>query len=145
MWIPNHVDNANAPTIMLCNPNAVFYEAYVYEGMWLDFYLEHGFNVFLWNYRGYGRSYGSISPNSLFSDADELVKHLKNKRNIKKLLVHGTSLGGGVACHLSNNPHVDVIFADRTFSSLDSVVRDDFGKVLRFIYNLATFNSWKMH
>ena len=37
--------------------------------------------------------------------------------------VHGESLGGTVACHLARKLDVDFLFADRTFSSLDSVVR----------------------
>ena len=145
MWIENQVRDSNAPTVMFCNPNGVFYETFAYDGNWLEFYLNQGFNIFVWNYRGYGRSKGYISPNKLFDDADDLVKHLKNVRGVGKLLVHGISLGGGVACHLSNNPQVDVIFADRTFSSLDSVVRDDFGSILRFAYNFFTLRYWKMH
>lgn len=78
------------------------------------------------------------------SDGDKLVQHLVNIRGVKRLLVHGTSLGGAVACHLSNNPNVEAIFADRTFSSLDSVVRDDFGQILRFAFNMFTFGRWKM-
>lgn len=147
MWIANEANKGNphTPTVMFCNPNGVFYETFAYDGYWLEFYMENGFNIFLWNYRGYGRSTGSISPNNLFSDADELVKFLKDVRGVGKLLVHGISLGGGVASHLSNNPLVDCVFADRTFSSLDSVIRDDFGKTLRVLYNIFTFGKWKMH
>ena len=75
----------------------MFYECFAYDGGWLEFYLEQEFNVFLWNYRGFGNSTGRIGPNYLFSDADEMVKYLKTDRNVQKLLVHGISLGGGVA------------------------------------------------
>jgi hypothetical protein len=147
MWIPaeGYQRVNDTPTVMFCNPNGVFYENFAYDSYWMEFYTENSFNIFLWNYRGYGRSTGSISPNNLFKDADALVKHLKEIRGVTKLLVHGISLGGGVACHLSNNPNVNAILADRTFSSLDSIIRDDFGKYCRFAYNLFTFGQWKMH
>ena len=147
MWIPaegsDHVNDT--PTVMFCNPNGVFYENFAYDSYWMEFYTENKFNIFLWNYRGYGRSKGTISPDNLFSDADELVRHLEEVRGVSKLLVHGISLGGGVACHLSNNSHVDAVFADRTFSSLDSVTRDDFGKYCRIAFNILTLGRWKMH
>lgn len=109
MWIANESNNGNpnTPTVLFCNPNGVFYETFAYDGYWLEFYLNNGFNIFLWNYRGYGRSKGSFSPENLFSDADQLVTHLKQIRGVGKLLVHGISLGGGVASHLSNNAHVE--------------------------------------
>ncbi|CAI2379335.1 unnamed protein product [Moneuplotes crassus] len=147
MWVENKLNEGNrhAPAVMICNPNCVYYENFgIYEDQFFNFFLRNGFNVFLWNYRGYGRSTGSISPDSFFEDADHLVQYLVNIRGVTRLLVHGSSLGGAIACHLANNPNVEAVFADRTFSSLDSVIRDDFGPTLRFLYNLFTVGQWKM-
>lgn len=141
MWIPNE-DSESSPTVIFWNPNGAFYETFVYDGAWFDFYSELGFNIFLWNYRGYGRSRGQISPSAIVSDANELVTKLKLTRGIGKLLIHGISLGGGVAWHLGLNPAVTAIFADRTFSALDNVVKEDFSR-LHFLFNLFTFYKWK--
>jgi len=147
MWVQNEVNLANpdAPTVLINNPNGVFYENLgLFDDSFFSFYLKNGFNIFLWNYRGYGRSTGRISPDNYLRDGEFLVQHLVNVKGVTRLVVHGTSLGGAVACHLSNNPNVEFVFADRTFSSLDSVVRDDFGPILRFFYNLFTLGRWKM-
>ena len=141
MWIPNE-DADESPTVMFCNPNGAFYETFAYDGAWFDFYSEQGFNIFLWNYRGYGRSTGSISPESILSDADELATRLKSLKGVEKLLVHGMSMGGGAACHLGNHSAVTAIFADRTFSSLESVVKEEFN-LLRPLFNFFTFYKWR--
>ena len=42
--------------------------------------------------------------------------------------VHGRSVGGVVATHIARKGYVDFLFADRTFSSLDEVVKYSFGR-----------------
>ena len=146
MWVLNqNQQNQDTPTVLINNPNGVFYENLgLFDDSFFNFYLKNGFNIFLWNYRGYGRSTGRISPDIFLKDADFLVQHLTNVKGVSKLLVHGTSLGGAIACHLANNPNVEFVFADRTFSSLENVVRDDFGPALWFVYNLFTLGRWKL-
>lgn len=46
----------SAPTIILCNPNAITYEYINLQSEYLDFYTQNGVNVVVWNYRGFGRS-----------------------------------------------------------------------------------------
>ena len=50
------------PTIIMCNPNALVYQWMITatNAYWLDFFLRRECNVFIWNYRGYGRSQQSI-------------------------------------------------------------------------------------
>ena len=113
MWVESEKNQGknNAPAVMMCNPNGVFYENLaLFDDSFLNLFLQNGFNVFLWNYRGYGRSTGSISPDNVLKDADNLVEYLINIRGVTKLLVHGSSLGGAVAAHCSNNPNVEAVF-----------------------------------
>ena len=48
--------------MILCNPNMGYAEAQQYSSPWLDFYLNHGINIVLWNYRGYSKSTGVPTP-----------------------------------------------------------------------------------
>ena len=132
MWVPARHSNMDDPlveisdnlypTMIICNPNAGFYEYMYYSSEWLEYYISNGINVVLWNYRGYGRSTGSPSPNNLKKDAEILYTHLKSARGCAKIGVHGQSLGGMVACHLARKFNVEFVFADRTFCSIDSIV-----------------------
>ena len=74
------VADSTAPTMLMCNPNAGFYEFVYYQSDWLDFYLQHGINVCLWNYRGYGRSEGSPNPSAIKKDAEHIVAYLRTKK-----------------------------------------------------------------
>jgi len=116
------------PTIVWCNPNAGYYETMVYQTCWLNFYLDRGCNVFLFNYSGFGRSTSLPSTSRLAQDGDAVVAYLKGK-GITEIGVHGRSIGGVAACHLARR-HPDVVkfmIADRTFSTLGRVAQYSYG------------------
>lgn len=45
-------------------------EVSIYNSEWVDFYMDFGINVVLWNYRGYGASSGTPSPTNNRNDAE---------------------------------------------------------------------------
>jgi fermentation-respiration switch protein FrsA (DUF1100 family) len=132
------------PTILFCNPNAVQYETLKGPSGWVNYYTERGMNIFLWNYRGYGRSQGTPSPALVKSDGEDMLQYLLQKKNCLKVGIHGYSLGGAVACHLSKSEGVEFVLTDRTFSSLSEMVRLMYGKYLYGLYSFFTFCQWKM-
>jgi hypothetical protein len=50
------------PTMIFCNPNAGYAEFLYYQSEWLDYYVNNGINMFVWNYRGFGLSEGNPTP-----------------------------------------------------------------------------------
>ena len=77
---------------MFCNPNACFYEFINYQSEWLKYYTQTlGFNVIIFNYRGYGRSsmsnsmsmlqsWGTImDPTHVMKDAEVVLEYAKEK------------------------------------------------------------------
>ena len=42
----------NCPTVIICFPNGGFVEYFYFQWEWVNFYLEKGINVLIWNYRG---------------------------------------------------------------------------------------------
>lgn len=85
------VENAHLcmPTVIICNPNAMVYEMLVSNLEWPMYYLERGCNVFIWNYRGFGRSEGTPSPSKMFVDADAVLEYLEGVKGCPKIGVHG--------------------------------------------------------
>lgn len=63
------------PTMLYCNPNACFFEFTVYQNEWLDYYVNNGINVILWNYWGYGKTKGSVNPYKIWRDGVAVVKY----------------------------------------------------------------------
>jgi predicted alpha/beta-fold hydrolase len=62
--------------------------------------LKLNFQVFLWNYRGFGLSSGSPSLSNIKQDAEFIFNYLKDLKRWKKIGVHGHSLGGFPTCYL---------------------------------------------
>ena len=114
------------PTIVMCNPNALFYQHMVNSpnAFWLNFFLKKGINVMAWNYRGYGQTKSSPNPYNIKTDGESVLHYVLNELGVKgKLGVYGRSLGGVVATHLAATYHdkIDFLIADRTFGSLKNV------------------------
>ncbi|CAG9319000.1 unnamed protein product [Blepharisma stoltei] len=130
--------NENAPTMLICNPNAGYYEYSYFQTDWLEFYLTHGINVFLWNYRGYGRTTGKLSLKNLMNDGENIVNYLRTIKHVPKLGVHGESLGGCIATYLARECSLDFLFADRTFSSLSDAALFNFGKAVYWCFRLIS-------
>jgi fermentation-respiration switch protein FrsA (DUF1100 family) len=89
-------------------------------------WVKLGFNVFLFDYRGYGRSGGPF-PNEerVYEDAQVALHYLLERRAIAppQLLLYGHSLGGAVAIELATrNPNVAGLVIEGTFTSLREIV-----------------------
>jgi len=134
LWVSCTTDLSNAPTMLMCSPNAGLYEFSYYQSEWVEFYINSGINVFLWNYRGYGRTKGRPNPDRLKKDGEIVLDYLKRIRKVQKIGIHGESFGGCIAAHLANKSTVEFVFLDRCFSSLNDMALYSFGKVASFIY-----------
>lgn len=84
---PANTSNA-APTprfspkglVLFCGPNAGFYEGMCqsdFAASWLGTYLRMGYDVCMFNYRGYGLSTGNPNPHSIKQDATQVYTHLQ--------------------------------------------------------------------
>lgn len=112
---------ASEVAVIYCSPNAGFYEYLYYQSDWLNFYIELNISVYFYNYRGYSLSTGSPSLRNLASDCSELVNYARHVKGFKKIILHGESLGGSVAISAASLSHIDLLIADRTFSSVTKV------------------------
>jgi pimeloyl-ACP methyl ester carboxylesterase len=140
VWFAS-MEPQNAPTVLFCNPNAGFYEFAFYQNEWLGFYLQNEVNVCMWNYRGYGRSGGRPTVQTLQQDAVMVLKHLRDIRGIMRIGVHGESFGGCVAAYLASQCRVEFVFADRSFWSLDKTAYYGFGRVAQALLGLFSGRS----
>ena len=126
--------------VLYCNPNAGLAEVATGLGLiggntdvdknpeqdttcWTEFYISHGYDVYLFNYCGYGRSYAgsnqttfqsgifgsirrlfyaaflSFKPTSktLKLDATAVASHILEYEGVQQLVIHGESIGGMAA------------------------------------------------
>lgn len=129
MWVK--AENSEI-VVVYCCPNGGFYEYIYYQTDWLEFYLEIGVSVVLWNYRSYGRSEGSPTIPKLCRDGEILISYIRSNPSVSKIIVHGESLGGCIASHIAIKGNCDLLIADRTFSSLFEIVSSYVGVFLAY-------------
>jgi len=63
----------------------------------LYYYSSLGYNILLWNYRGYGHSTGRTNPRLIQQDGLSVARYLKDVKNAEVLGIHGESMGGAIA------------------------------------------------
>ena len=117
-WLP--VNDAHG-SVLFCHGNA----GNIADRLWIAALLQKmSLNVFLFDYRGYGRSSGQPSETGLYADALAAYDTVITKTNLP-VFVFGHSLGGAVAADLATKKNLAGLVLQSTFTSLT-----DMGKKL---------------
>ncbi|MBI4401900.1 MAG: alpha/beta hydrolase [Nitrospirae bacterium] len=84
-----------------------------------------GFSVFLFDYRGYGRSRGRPSEEGLYQDALAAYAYLTETRRIRpeRLVLFGRSLGAAVAGEVASQRPVAGLILESPFPSVEAMAR----------------------
>ena len=87
--------------------------------------VETGFQVLLFDYRGYGHSSGQPSEPGLYQDAVTAWTHLLERADTANAprLIFGRSLGGAVAVELATRVEADGLIIESTFTSIRTLAR----------------------
>ena len=89
----------------------------------------NGFNLFVFDYRGYGKSEGNVSRRGIYEDAVAAVKTIKSRTDIDqdKIILFGQSIGGANALAVAGNNRFEGVVGvatDSAFSSYKGVAMD---------------------
>ena len=92
---------------------------------------QQGFNVFVFDYRGYGVSSGSPEPKGVFEDSNAALNYVRARPDVDpdRLIVFGQSLGGANAIAVvgsGNRSGVKAVAIEATFYSYSSIANDKF-------------------
>lgn len=104
-------------------------------------YTRLGYDVFLLDYRGYGKSQGRIgSQAQLLSDAEAAYQQLLPHYPEERTIVLGYSLGTGIATWLAARHHPKQLILQAPYTSVRAMARRHYPWVPAFIvrYPLAT-------
>ncbi len=87
-----------------------------------EFYTSRGFCVLIPEYRGYGTSAGTPSEDAIVADALAFIEQLRARPGLdfSRLILHGRSLGGGVAAQIALRVPPRALVLDCTFTSIAS-------------------------
>lgn len=118
-------------TVIHFHGNAQNILSHVFFVSWLP---KENFNVFVFDYRGYGESEGSPTRKGVYNDCIAAIKYIKTRKDVdqNKLFILGQSLGGANAISvLSKNKFsgIRAIAIESTFYSYRSIARDKIGNI----------------
>lgn len=89
---------------------------------WVKAWLELGLGVFIFDYRGYGRSEGRVDEAGTYRDAQSAFDWLRSKGfTPENIVVLGKSLGGGIASELAMREPVGALILQSTFTSIPDI------------------------
>ena len=90
----------------------------------LKIFNELNLNTLVFDYRGYGKSKGSISEKGTYLDALAAYEYLLSRKDIDttKIILYGESLGGAVAIELAQQKSIAIaLICDSPFTSIAEV------------------------
>lgn len=65
-------------------------------------FTKRGYDVFFYDYRGFGKTPGTPSEKNIFNDSEFLYQQMKKRYPEEKIVMYGRSLGTGVATRLAS-------------------------------------------
>lgn len=83
-------------------------------------------NIFIFDYRGYGRSEGSPSEAGMYLDAQAALNHISSRQMespTRRLVFFGRSLGSAIAVELATSHQVHAIILESPFTSIQDMAR----------------------
>jgi hypothetical protein len=87
---------------------------------------ELNLNVFIFDYRGYGKSKGKISEQGSYIDAkaayDYILSHFEQDKN--KIVIFGRSLGAAIAIDLATMVKAGALISESCFTSIERIGKE---------------------
>jgi len=89
----------------------------------LQLFRQHGFNVFAYDYHGYGTSTGVPSEENVYADIDAAYIYLTQSLKIpaEKIIVYGYSIGAAVSVEIATHKKIGGLILQSAFLSAPRV------------------------
>ncbi len=126
-WLPTVADDgsARAPTVLYLHGNGGNVGVHLQQVAWLP---AAGFNVLMFDYRGFGHSAGKPTLNGVVADGLAALRYLRTRPDVDtgKLIVLGQSIGAATAARVLAQDQAGVKLAvlDSGFASYRGIARD---------------------
>lgn len=138
-WYFPASDSSVNKAVLFCHGNAGnisnrLYTAALFQSLDIPF--------FLFDYRGYGKSVGSLSEENVYVDGRQCYDWLIEQKGFKpeNIIIFGRSLGGAVCAELAGNVVVGGIIMESTFTSASEL-----GQKLFPIFPIKLFLKYRFN
>ena len=101
-----------------------------------------GFDVMVYDYRGYGKSTGQRSESNFYGDAWLIYQQCLKLYPADSIIVYGRSLGTGPACWLAANAPIKAAVLETPYTNMTDLIEDQLlGFPMRWFLNYSFDNS----
>ncbi len=90
----------------------------------------YGYDVLIWDYRGYGKSTGKRSQSLMLKDAQMVYDYAKNLQSENNIVVYGRSLGTGFSTYLAANNSPSKLILETPYYSFKRMSEEKYWWVL---------------
>ena len=80
-------------------------------------FVSKGYDFFMVDYRGFGKSRGKRTEQTLYNDAQTIYKWLNDRYAEKDIILYGRSLGSGIAARIASWNHPQMLILDSPYYS----------------------------
>jgi uncharacterized protein len=117
--------------------NSSRYAAYAKE------FTAHGYEVWMLDYPGFGKSTGAFTEKKIYDDALLLYKLARSRWKPSQIILYGKSLGTGIAAQLADVRDCRRLILETPYYSLESVAAHylpfyPWGRLLHYHFNTYT-------
>jgi pimeloyl-ACP methyl ester carboxylesterase len=107
--------------------------------------IDLGYNVLLIDYRGYGKSTGTISEKGFYADAEAAYQFVMHQKDftIKDIIIYGRSVGTGVAVELASRHKVKGLILESPYTSLKKLANEKLPFFFPSLYLRYNFDNLK--
>lgn len=91
-------------------------------------FVSKGYDFFMFDYRGFGKSSGKRTEQALYNDAQSVYKWLSSVYSEDQIVIYGRSMGSGVATRIASWNHPKMLILDAPYYS--------------FLYQVRRYGFW---
>lgn len=90
-------------------------------GQHAEEFTKRGFDVIMYDYRGFGKSTGRLDEKNILQDAQTMYVDISRRYSEKEIIVYGRSLGCGPAAFLAQSNHPKKLILETPYYSIPEV------------------------
>jgi len=98
-----------------------------------DIFIMNNYDFLIYDYRGYGKSSGTISESNLYHDAIFIYKQLLNDYKENEIIIYGRSIGTGIATKVASEFNPKHLVLESPYYNLPDLVKKMFPFIPSFL------------
>lgn len=106
-------------------------------------FVVNGYSILIIDYRGYGKSTGTISEDGFYIDAETAYDYLRKQKGFapQDIIIYGRSIGVGVAVDLASKHKTRGLVLESAYTSLPSLANEKLPFLFPSLYMRYRFNN----